>query len=398
MQTRAVSDPPPSAAGWIVRSRLVRVGVNVEQLLSRSPGGIGRYSAQLAMLLARVAPTDEVVPFVARHPRAEAERALAAAGVAPPAAILPLPRPLLYESWVRWGLPPLTFGARAGAHADVDLVHAPSLAVPGRGRRPLVVTVHDAAPELWPDAFTARGRAFHARGAAAAASRADLVIAVSEAAADEIAAHTPIFAGRIRVVHHAVTPPPTGPPPALRLPDGPFVLWVGTLEPRKGVATLVAAMARRAARGAPRVPLVLAGYDGWLADRLPGEARAALGDDLVELGRLGEAELWGAYRAATVFAFPSRHEGFGLPPLEAMSQGTPVVASDLPATREVLGDAAVLAPAGDEAAWADALDALLSDDAERARRATAGETRAARFGVDRFVEATRAVYREATGG
>lgn len=369
----------------------MRVGINVEQLLSPSPGGIGRYAAQLVMLLATLPPADEPVPFVARHrPGPAAAAVTGAAGRGDPVR-LPFPRQVLYETWNRLDLPPLAWGAPALRRLDV--VHAPSVAVPARPGAPLVVTVHDAAPQLFPDAFTARGRRWHAAGAAAAARRADLVIAPTQAAADEIASHTPIPRERIRVVHHAVAAPPavTAPPPL----DGPYVLWVGSLEPRKGVATVVEAMAllgadRRGTR------LVLAGYDGWLPDGLvPEAARRALGPDLVQVGRVDEAGLWGLYRGATVFAFPSRHEGFGLPPLEAMSQGVPVLASDLPATREVLGDDAVLLAAGDVDAWASAIARLLADDAERSARAVAGRARAGRYTPEAFVAGTRAVYREA---
>jgi glycosyltransferase involved in cell wall biosynthesis len=380
----------------------VRIAVNVEQLLSRSPGGIGRYSGQLATLLVSVPPIDEVVPFVARHPPERVEAVLHAAGIRSDPVVLRLPRPILYELWVRCAQPPLALGAPALRH--VDVVHAPSVAVPGRGRTPLVVTVHDAAAERWPEAFTARGRRFHALGAAAAARRADLVIAVSRAAADEIATHTPIPSERIRVVHHGVDPPVvTGAErdrvrAAHALGAGPFVLWVGSLEPRKGVTTLVAAMARLHRRGATAVPLVLAGFAGWLVEGLIApEDRSALGDRLVTLGPVADADLWALYSSATLFALPSRHEGFGLPVVEAMSQGTAVICSDLPATREVAGDAAVFVAPGDVTAWSEAIDALLTDPVTRAALGRAGRARAARFSVEALVAGTRAVYREVTG-
>ena len=382
----------------------MRVGVNVEQLLLPSPGGVGRYSAQLAMLLATEAPADEVVPFTAHHREALVRQRLAAAGVQGEPVVLPLPRALLYEAWVRAGVPPLGSSRRL---RGLDLVHAPSAAVPPTGGSPLVVTLHDAAPARWPDAFTPRGRRWHQLAWAAARRRADAVITVSQAAADELVELAGIPEQRLRVVHNAVVPPAVDPAAgaALLRASGvagrPVVLWVGSLEPRKGVDTLVQAMVRLPPGRDGRRPavLVLAGYPGWLSEGLlPASARRAMGPDLVELGPLTDGALWSLYGSATVFAFPSRHEGFGLPPLEAMSQGAPVVASDLPATREILGDAAVLVPAGDPDAWADALGQLVADEGARLRLGAAGRERAARFDGSRMVQATRAVYREVHGG
>ncbi len=380
----------------------MRVALNVEQLLSDSPGGIGRYTGQLATLLATSAPADEVVPFVARHPRSRVVEVLEGAGIAAAPVILGLPRPALYQAWVRFGLPPLALGAPA--LRDVDVVHAPSVAVPGRGAAPLVVTVHDAAAELYPEAFTPRGRSFHRRGVAAAAARADLVITVSEAAADEIVARTPIAAERIRVVYHGVAAPNVaGEERAaslrrLGLAGRDYVLWVGSLEPRKDVSTLLAAMVRLKKGGMSPPAVVLAGFRGWLnAGIVDADARRVLNDDLVELGPVGDGDLWALYAGATLLALPSRHEGFGLTAVEAMTQGTPVVCSDLPVTREVLGDAAVRVPAGDTGAWADAIEALIADPGARETMGAHGRQRATRYGVERFVASTRAVYVEAAG-
>jgi alpha-1,3-rhamnosyl/mannosyltransferase len=183
------------------------------------------------------------------------------------------------------------------------------------------------------------------------------------------------------------------------LADRPYVLWVGSLEPRKGVGTVVGAMAelRRAGRH-PDTQLVLVGYEGWLNDDLVGpEHRAALGSALHQIGRVPDRELWALYSGATVFAFPSRHEGFGLPVIEAMSQGVPVVASDIAAIREVAGGAARLVVPGDVEAWAEALDQLLSDEATRRQMSGAGTSRSQTFTMTAFALSTRAVYQEACG-
>ncbi len=381
----------------------MRVAVNAEQLLYRSPGGIGRYTAQLLTVLPALFPADVVLPFTARHPRRAVADALAAAGVAPEVAaratVLGLPRPLLYDGWVGIGwprLPPL---------GEAEVVHAPSVAVPPRGRVPLVVTVHDAAPALFPEAFPPRGRRFHHRGLVAAARRADAVITVSHAAADEIAAHSAIAPDRIRVVPNGVDPPVVDPHRQrsvlgdLGLLDQRYVLWIGSLEPRKGVGTLVAAMGRLARRGRGEQPLlVLAGFPGWRNDSVVDRADVdALGDRLRHVGTVDEETLWALLGGATVFAFPSRHEGFGLPVLEAMSQGVAVVASDIPALRELAGGAARLVPATDVDAWADAVHELLDDDGRRRQLGEAGLARSHAFGVEHMARGVHAVYEEVTG-
>lgn len=346
-----------------------------------------------------------MVPFTARHRDVEVEAALAAAGV-PEAVrrrrvVLPWPRPVLYDGWHRLGRPRLT--GRAGL-TDLGLVHAPSVAVPPirGGAPPLVVTVHDAAPELFPEAFPPRGRRFHALGLAAAGRRADLVITVSEAAAEEIVGHSAIPPGRVRVVPNPVVAPRVHPATrdrvleAAGLGSRPYVLWVGSLEPRKGVGTLVAAMARLKRRDpASEVQTVLAGFDGWLGEGLIEPAdRQALGESLRQLGRVGDEELWCLYSGATIFALPSRHEGFGLPVVEAMAHGTAVVASDIPAVREVAGGAALLVPPGDPDAWCDAIAGLLEDGQGRGRMAEAGLARSREFSPARWAQRTWAVYQE----
>ncbi len=312
--------------------------------------------------------------------------------------ILPLPAAVLYDAWHVLGV-----AGPVRRVGPVDLVHAPSPAVPPTGRVPLVVTVHDAAPVVMPEAFTRRGVIFHRQGFAAAAKRARLVIAVSEFSADEIATHTPIPRDRIRVVPNGVDlarPTPEQVDETRRafgLHDHPYVFWAGTFQPRKNVRVLLDAFARLDPAVIPH-RLVLAGPPGWKPDDEDGEVARSLGDRVRLLGPLERAHLFAIFAGADLFAFPSRHEGFGIPVLEAMAQGTAVVCADIPALREVAGDAAHFVTPDDLDGWVDALRALLSDDRARVDLVTRGAERVRRYSWDRCTAETVAVYAEALNG
>jgi alpha-1,3-rhamnosyl/mannosyltransferase len=367
--------------------------VNAEQLVQPAPGGIGRYTAELVKRLPDHDPAVDVSVFTARHSAADVDAAFAVHGIDDvEVTILPLPRPVLYDTWHVLGR-----GGPARHVAPIDLVHAPSPAVPPCEGPPLVVTVHDAGPISMPEATTRRGRWFHERGFAAAARRARLVIAVSEFAADEVAAHTLIPRERMRVVPNGVDLVRASPEDVARvteahgIADRPYVFWLGTFQPRKNVGMLLAAFDRLD----PTLPhrLVLAGPEGWLAD--DDAAIRRLGEQAKLLGPVTEGDARALYAGADVFAFPSRHEGFGIPVLEAMVQGTPVVAGDIRPLREVGGDAAVFVDPDDLDAWVEALGTLLSDRAARDGLIARGLERVPGYSWDRCIDATVAVYREA---
>jgi glycosyltransferase involved in cell wall biosynthesis len=363
----------------------VRVGINLEQLLFRTPGGVGRYTARLATLLPGLFPNDDYRGFVALH-RHLPELPL-------PTTVLALPRPVLYDAWHLLGRP---------SAGRFNLIHAPSVAVPPKGGGALVVTIHDAAPMLFPETFTRRGRWFHAQGMAAAARRADLVITVSQSAADEVVAHSAIEPARIRVVHNGVDAVMVTEAMVTetlhrhRIDDRPYVFWLGTQEPRKNVRLLVQSFAEAVRRTGVPHALVLGGGAGWLhedAVSMPGAAQ--LGERLRVLGAVSDADLHALYKGADLFAFPSIHEGFGLPPLEAMAQGTPVLCTDRSSLPEVTAGAAVLVPPEVDA-WADALSAMLTDDASRTALVDKGRARAAELTWERCAHETHAVYEDAT--
>ena len=207
----------------------------------------------------------------------------------------------------------------------LDVLHCTTMRGPVRARPPVVVTIHDLALLRLPDAFPAWHRHTGRLSLRLTARSADAVVAVSAFTRDEIVDLLDVPSDRIRVCHNGIEPVFTADGPAV---DGDYVLAVGTLEPRKNLARAVEA-ARLAG-----VELRVVGARGWGGVDVPGW-----------VGRIDDTELAALYRGARCLVFPSLYEGFGLPIVEAMACGTPVVTSRGGATEEVAGGAAVLVDA-----------------------------------------------------
>ncbi|MFD2422050.1 glycosyltransferase family 4 protein [Amycolatopsis pigmentata] len=344
--------------------------VIAEQLLAPVPGGTGRYTAELLRALAATAPEGWVVSsVVARH--ADVAKAQVE-GVAGPR-VLPLPPKALTLAW-QLGIPFWPGG---------DAVHAPTpLAPPKPGRHTLSITVHDTVPWTHPGTLTPRGVAWHRSMITRAARRATGLVVPTNAVAEDLRRHVGV-AVPIRVAGHGVAAAFTGEIAAeehlpVELPDR-YVLAIGTIEPRKGIDVLVEAMRE------VDVPLVLAGQPGW--------GRVDTGDAVV-LGRLTDHELAAVLRRATVLAAPSLAEGFGLPVLEAMAAGVPVVHSDAPALVEVAGAAGVVVPRGNAKALATALREIVYAPARRAELAALGRERASGFSWHKAAIAVWRIHNE----
>lgn len=347
----------------------VSVAVIAVQLCMPVPGGTGRYTEELVTALSRL-------PAAAGRIRAVAVRGCAAARRLPvPVDVVRLPVVALARLWER-GLPPAV--ARSG------VVHAPTLLVPPRrtGVR-LVVTIHDVVPWTHPETLTSRGVRFHDRMGRRAAAEADVIVTPTHAVADAVGR---ILEPACRV--EVVAPGRS----SLRLPADAtarvarlgaperYVLFVGTAEPRKGLDVAVAAMAQPALRGHG---LVVAGPQGWGDVRVADLARAAgVADRVVVTGRVSEEDLAALYACARAVVVPSRAEGFGLPVLEAMQSGVPVVTTDDPALVEVGGGAALVVPVDDAEALAAAAAEAAAEGQGRLRRVAAGRRRAEDFSWD----------------
>ena len=366
-----------------------RVGVVAEQLLRPVPGGIGRYVRALTDHLPAVAAADRGAGtwIVGRHPAGR----LATAGLVPGVnARLAWPGRVATRTWVTLRRPRLP----AGVLADLDMVHATSAAVPPTGGRPLVATVHDLAFRHYPDAYPAAGRRYHDRAARIVAGEAARVIAVSQATADDLTELYGVEPARISVVPLGVEPPGAADQAAAAglLADlgvrGPFLLAVGTLEPRKNLPRLLAAFGE-VTDELPDHFLVVAGPVGWGPTLRPtwDSVRVKLA------GPVDDRVLQALYRTADGLAYPSLYEGFGLPVVEAMAHGLPVLTSDRSSLPEVAGDAAVLVDPLDRGAIAKGLVRLVTDSALRRRLADAGPRRAARFTWSATAAGTWAAYR-----
>lgn len=297
--------------------------------------------------------------------------------------------------WTLVGLP------RAASRAKVDIIHAPSYTAPLIAPAPVVLTVHDVSyarhPEWYPYRRDIIRRAFYRRSAHAAAH----LLTDSDFSAVEIEAAYGIAPARITVVPLGVDPAFAADAGGMASPlpteiEGPFLLHVGDLHARRNVEVVVEALAevrRHFGRG-PAVSLVLAGVDrGSGAGLCAMAAGMGLVDAVIPLGSVGEDLLHALYRAASALVYPSRYEGFGLPLVEAMASGVPVLASQAASIPEVVGDAGVLLDPDDASAWALAILDVLNDVHVRTDLIARGRARAAAFTWERTARATLEVYR-----
>lgn len=299
---------------------------------------------------------------------------------------------------ILWEQTALPWSAR---RMRADLLHAMAFVGPLASPCPLVVTVYDLTPVLFPDAFNRVNRTYLTTMIGVSARRAQRVIAISQSTKRDLVRLMGVPAERVDVVYPGLEPgiAPVTDAAALaafrerhHLPEH-FVLFVGTLEPRKNVANLVRAYGLLRQRGVRTHALVLAGSKGWRYESVfAGIDKSGAAESIIMPGYVPRDELSMWYSAADAFIYPSLYEGFGLPVLEAMACGAPTITSNVSSLPEVAGDACLLVEPEDVDDIADALQRVLTDAGLRRDMAQRGMAQAATFTRDKMARATLSVY------
>lgn len=296
-------------------------------------------------------------------------------------------------SWEQTGLP-LTMAARR-----LDVFHGPLSVVPMVTAVPTTITVHDLAFLKFPEQVPASRRNWLIAATRLSARKAGKIITISVSTRDDLMEWLDLPEDAIEVIPLAVSS-------RVRRVEGrsldvfrlkwtgdrPYILAVGTLEPRKNLPMLIRAFAK--IKDDIDHQLVLVGPEGWLTQDLKATLDGLdLGDRIQITGFVSDEELGAWYSGADLFAFPSHYEGFGLPTVEAMHCGAPVLASNTSSFPEVVGDAGMMIPPKDTDLWAETMRDLLSDEARRADLRQRGLARAATFSWERTARETYDVYK-----
>lgn len=291
-----------------------------------------------------------------------------------------------------------------------DLAHVPYWAPPLRSPVPIVVTVHDLIPLILPEYRGSLVARLYTALVSAATTGAAFVIADSESSRADVLAHLGLPSAKVRAIHLAAGPEyrPSNSfdlDPALKekysLPDS-YVLYLGGFDPRKNVGTLIAAWTWAADSIGEAYPLVIAGRlpprsDAFFADYPAQAAGLKIAEGVRFIGHVDEADKPGLYRGAACFVFPSRYEGFGLPVLEAMACGTPVISTSAGSLAEIAGDAAYLVSPDDARSIGAAIIATIVQENLADDLREKGLAQAAKFSWEKTARETVNVYEEGMG-
>lgn len=364
----------------------MRIGIDA-RLLHYTKAGISQYVLRLLEGLADLQPQEDIVVL-----RSRLDKPASLPGNRFPTVPIWTPPHNRFEQ--------LALRFEIGG-LGLDLLHSPDFIPPLRRRFRSVVTVHDLSFLLYPHMLTRESAHYYGQIDEGVRS-ADRIIAVSESTKRDVTRLLGVPEDRVTVIHEAInrmyrrvddSEAVARVRQRYGLPER-FILHVGTIEPRKNLSNLFRAVRLLVDQHEPGIVLAVSGEWGWLYDEaLQVLDELKLRDSVRFLGRAPDVDLLHLYSAAAVLAYPSYYEGFGLPPLEAMACGTPVVASDTSSMPEVIGDAGLLVPPDDYEALSVSLWRVLSDEELRATLVRRGLQRAATFSVSTMAERTLELYR-----
>lgn len=369
----------------------MRIGIDARLIYYRQ-AGIGQYIQSLIGGLAREDPPEQDEFVVLQH-RKDTHHLTPASHFRRRSTWTPC-----HHSLEQWTLPLEIWPLR------LDLLHSPDYVPPFRRNCRSVITVHDLAFLQTPEILTTESARYYGQ-IDRAVRDAEGIIAVSHSTKRDMMNLLAVPAHRVTVVHEAANPVfrPLDDAAALNavrkrydLPER-FILFIGTIEPRKNLPTLIQAYRLLREREGPGLPaLVVAGAKGWLFDSVFALVEQLdLVDQVLFTGGIPWVDVPALYNLAEAFVFPSLYEGFGLPPLEAMACGTPVIAADVSSIPEVVGEAGLLIDPNDAEGLSEALGRVLNDPALRQDLRQRGLARAREFSWDRAARETLAVYRQA---
>jgi glycosyltransferase involved in cell wall biosynthesis len=368
----------------------MRVCLDIQAAIAQR-AGVGRYTKMLAEHLGACAGTDALTLFYFDFSR---KGSAPNAGKAERRVIRWCPGRLVQGAWKTLAWPPFNWFA-----GSADLYHFPNFILPPLTRGKAVVTVHDASFLRFPDMAEQRNRRYLDARIHETVQRADAIITDSAFSANEIASLLSVNPAKLFTVYPGISAdivrPDAGSIAAMRQALGlsrPYLLTVGTLEPRKNTPFLISVFeALHAFKG----DLVIAGMPGWryepILERMRNSRRAS---EIRYLSYVPDGQLPALYAGAEALVFPSLYEGFGFPPLEAMACGTPVVASTGGSLQEVLGDGAAIVNDFDVAHWTETIAQVLANTDRRSDLIARGRQRAAQYTWEETARKTWEIYRK----
>jgi glycosyltransferase involved in cell wall biosynthesis len=372
----------------------MRVGLDGYPL-AKPRTGVGHYTLELARALALISPTDHF-ELVSPAPFNAAVLDELNRDNLPNLSTINAKASSIRGHWWALGLP---LYARK---ASFDLFHGTNYDVPLWNSRRTVVTIHDLSALLHPEKHLARLARRARLRLPVVVKLASAIITHTESVKREICEHLGVKASKVTAIPSAARrcfqPMAFAQTAEARTRYGvedDFLLFVGTLEPRKNLLTLLKAFEQILRQTSFRPQLVIAGGEGWLMDEMFSFINnAGISDRLLLTGYLSDEDLRALYSSCRVFIYPSSYEGFGLPPLEAMACGAPVIAGRISALKETLGSAAILIDPLDVEALATSIVKLLRDENQRHQLASGGLRQAGKFSWERTAQLTFDVYND----